>query len=43
VGETVAHFDGVFLDLHRVLLNALRSTKAVHQACENPARLPWLR
>jgi|GEM_PF-4449464 len=24
-------------------LSAPRITKAVHQACENPARLPWLR
>ena len=28
---------------YQALLNALRSTKAVHQAWENPARLPWLR
>ena len=30
-------------ELHQALLNALRSTKAVHHAWENPARLPWLR
>ena len=43
VGETVAHSDGVFIELHQALLDALRSTKAVHHEWENPARLPWLR